>query len=163
MKYLFLTNDHTAHWSGLILRATLSIVLFPHGAQLLFGWFNGFGFSASMEYFTQTEALPWLVGLAVILLQFFGALFIFAGLFTRAVSAGLLGLFIGMVVTSHWQHGFFMNWLGTQKGEGYEFHVLAIGLSLALLVFGPGKYAADEWIRKWITRKTITTVKQQKQ
>jgi putative oxidoreductase len=154
MKYLFASNDRTAHWSGLILRATLSLVLFPHGAQLFLGWFGGFGFSASMNYFTETESLPWLVGLSVILLQFFGALLILSGLLTRAVAAGLTGLFIGMIATSHWEYGFFMNWMGTQKGEGFEFHVLAIGLSLALMIFGPGKYSLDEWISKRIAGTT---------
>lgn len=51
---------------------------------------------------------------------------------------------IGAVVTSHLQNGFFMNWFGNQKGEGFEYHLLVIGLSLAVVVVGSGKYSLDK-------------------
>lgn len=129
--------------TGFILRLTLATVIFPHGAQMAFGWFDGFGFSATMIYLTQTENLPWLVSLPVILMQVLFPVMLLIGLATRLVAIGLIGLFIGMVLTSHLDYGFFMNWLGTQKGEGFEYHLLAIGMSVTLLITGGGRYSLD--------------------
>jgi putative oxidoreductase len=145
IKSIIQTNGHI---SGLIFRLTLGIVILPHGCQLLLGWFGGFGFQGTMQYFTQVEGLPWIVGLVVILLQSFGALFILFGFTTRLMALGMIGLFIGMILTSHLEYGFFMNWLGNQAGEGYEFHLLVIGLTLALLVNGSGKYSIDYLLTK---------------
>jgi putative oxidoreductase len=145
LSILYKTNEHT---SGLIMRITLASVMLPHGCQLLFGWFGGMGFSASMDYFTQAEGLPWVVGCMVILLQSLGSVFILAGFLSRFFAFAMTCLFIGMVVTSHWQHGFFMNWMGNQGGEGFEFHVLAIGLSLGLLASGSGAYSIDASLTK---------------
>ena len=134
--------------SLLLLRITFAVVVLPHGCQMLFGWFGGYGFSGTMQYFTQTEGLPWLVGFAVILLQFAGSLAILAGAATRFISLGMIGLFIGMIVTSHWNHGFFMNWSGTQAGEGFEYHILVIGISVALLLEGAGQWSVDAILPK---------------
>lgn len=150
---LYKTNDHTA---GIIMRVTLALVMLPHGCQLLFGWFGGFGFSGSMDYFTRVEGLPWIVGFAVILLQSLGALLILTGFLSRFLALAMTCLFIGMVVTSHWQHGFFMNWMGNQAGEGFEFHLLAIGLSLALAVNGSGAYSVDAWLTKRADSEKLT-------
>lgn len=145
LSILFKTDEHI---SGLVLRVTLALVMLPHGCQLLFGWFGGFGFSGSMDYFTRVEGLPWMVGCMVIMLQSFGALFILFGLFGRLLSLAMTILFLGMIVTSHWQHGFFMNWMGNQAGEGFEFHVLAIGLSLAIAANGSGACSIDSMLTK---------------
>jgi putative oxidoreductase len=140
---LFYTGNHNA---GIALRAALGAVLFPHGAQLLFGWFGGFGFQGSMQYFQQVEGLPWLVGFGVIMLQFFGALAILAGAATRLFALAFTFLFIGMIITSHLDYGFFMNWSGKQAGEGFEYHILAIGLSIALLLSGAGRFSVDRFL-----------------
>ena len=129
--------------SLLLLRITFAVVVLPHGCQMLFGWFGGYGFSGTMQYFTQTEGLPWLVGFAVILLEFAGSLAILAGAATRFMALGMIGLFIGMIVTSHWNHGFFMNWSGSQAGEGFEYHLLVIGIAIALLIEGAGDWSVD--------------------
>lgn len=153
MKQLSIFYKTGDHISGLILRITLAIVMLPHGCQLLFGWFGGFGFTGSMNYFTQVEGLPWVAGFVVILLQFLGALFILFGFMGRIIAFAMTVLFIGMVITTHWQYGFFMNWMGNQGGEGFEFHILAIGLSLALLANGSGAYSFDSLLTKRITSK----------
>lgn len=152
LSLLYKTNEHT---TGLIVRLALALVMLPHGCQLLFGWFGGFGFSGSMRYFTQIEGLPWAVGFAVILLQSFGALFILIGFAGRFFALALTALFIGMVVASHWQHGFFMNWMGNQQGEGFEFHVLAIGLSATLFAGGSGTYSVDALLTKYLSRAAL--------
>lgn len=143
---IFQTNND---WTGFVTRLTLSIVLFPHGAQKLLGWWGGYGFSGTMGFFTDTMSLPWLIAFMVIVIEFFGALSLFAGFASRLWSVLTIILFIGIVLTSHLEQGFFMNWFGNQQGEGYEFHLLIIGLALATLINGSGKYSVDgKFIRK---------------
>lgn len=134
------TNDLT----GLITRLTLGLILFPHGAQKMLGIFGGYGFSGTMGFFTATLHLPWIIGFSVIIIEFIGALSLVAGFASRIWSALVIVLFIGIIFTSHLDNGFFMNWLGNQKGEGYEYHLLIIGLSLAILANGSGKYSIDK-------------------
>ncbi|MFN7116632.1 MAG: DoxX family protein [Saprospiraceae bacterium] len=133
-------------WTGFILRLTLGFILFPHGAQKLLGWWGGYGFKGTMGYFTETVGLPWIIGLAIILLEVFGALLLIAGFGTRIWALGTIGLMIGIIITSHISNGFFMNWNGTMQGEGYEFHLLYIGAALALLINGAGKFSLDQLI-----------------
>lgn len=143
MKVFFQTNDD---WTGLILRLTLGLVMFPHGAQKLLGWYGGFGFSGTMGFFTEAMHLPWIIGFLVIVGEFFGSLGLLAGLLTRFTAASLSVIMLGAVVTSHLPYGFFMNWFGKQPGEGYEYHLLAIGIGLALLATGGGRWSLDRAI-----------------
>lgn len=147
MKLLFQSGNHAG---GLIARLTLGIVILPHGLQLMFGSFGGYGFTGSMNYFTGAAGLPWVIGFLVILLQFLGSLLIIAGVAVRPLALATIFLFIGMIVTAHLDHGFFMNWYGSQKGEGFEYHLLVIGLALLLLVEGAGKYSVDSLLSKKI-------------
>jgi putative oxidoreductase len=136
---LVATGDSLA---PLFLRLALGVMMFPHGAQKLLGWFGGYGFTGSMGYFTGTVGTPWLVGLLVILGEFFGSLLLLAGAGTRFAAASLAVIMLGAA----WQlrgNGFFMNWFGNQKGEGIELFILAIGLALALVVTGGGKWSVD--------------------
>jgi putative oxidoreductase len=84
-----------------------------------------------------------MVGFLVICLQFFGAIFIVIGFSTRIIALGILGMFIGMIVTVHLPYGFFMNWFGNSAGEGFEYHILVIGICSALLVLGGGAWSLD--------------------
>ncbi len=135
-------------WVGLILRLTIGLIIFPHGAQKMLGWFGGYGFNGTMGFFTGTAGLPYIVGLAVILLEFGGSLLLVAGLGTRVIALGFIGLMIGIILTSHLPNGFFMNWYGSQPGEGYEYHLLVIGLAVALLIEGAGRYSVDSVIAR---------------
>ena len=129
-------------FAPLFLRLALGIMMFPHGAQKLLGWFGGYGFTGSMGYFTGTVGTPWVVGLLVILGEFFGSLMLIAGFGTRFAAASLAVIMLGAA----WQlrgNGFFMNWFGNQKGEGLELFLLAIGMALALVVLGGGKWSVD--------------------
>ena len=132
----------------LILRLVFAIVIWPHGAQLLLGCFGGNGFTGTMQYFTTQSGLPPVIAFLVIVLEFFGSLFILLGLFTRLFAAASLILFIGMIVTVHQQFGFFMNWYGNMKGEGFEYHLLIIGILLPLVISGAGKASVDVLINK---------------
>lgn len=129
------------------LRVTLAVMMFPHGAQKLLGWFGGFGFKGSMGYFTGTVGAPWIVGLLVILGEFFGPLLLLAGFATRFAAASLALIMLGAA----WQmraNGFFMNWFGNQKGEGIELFLLVIGIAGALIVTGGGKFSVDALFRE---------------
>jgi putative oxidoreductase len=147
MKAFFQTDDT---WTGLVLRITLGLVMFPHGAQKLLGWYGGFGFSGTMGFFTETMHLPWIVALLVIVGEFFGSLGLIAGLLTRFTAASFMVIMLGAITTAHLQNGFFMNWLGKQQGEGYEYHLLVIGIGLTLLVTGAGKWSVDKVISERI-------------
>ncbi|WP_046246360.1 DoxX family protein [Hymenobacter terrenus] len=130
-------------WTGLFLRLALGGAMWPHGAQKLLGWFGGYGFDGTMQFFTGTLHLPWLLGFLVIVIEFFGSLSLLLGWAIRLWAAALAVLVLGIVFTSHWQHGFFMNWFGTQKGEGYEYFLLMLGLAAALMANGSGRYSLD--------------------
>lgn len=145
MKQLLSTNNNTGIG---IIRMMLGIVLFPHGAQKLLGWFGGYGFDGTMGYLTGSVGLPYLLALMVILIEFFGALLLIFGVFSRVVAIGVVALFTGIVFSAHSGNGFFMNWAGSQKGEGFEYHLLVIGMALAVLVNGAGRFSIDGLISR---------------
>ena len=140
MKKLLATNGD---WLQLLLRLTLGIVIFPHGAQKLLGWFGGYGFSGTMGFLTGTVGLPAAVAFLVIMAESLGALGIILGFLTRVGALGVMSVMLGAILTVHLKVGFFMNWSGQQQGEGFEYHLLAIGLALALLVRGGGAFSVD--------------------
>ena len=146
MKYLFQTNNNFSYW---IPRVMLGCVMFPHGAQKLLGWFGGFGFTNTMTYFTQTAGLPWVVAFLIIMGESFGSLGLILGFFTRLSAFGLICIMLGAIITVHIPNGFFMNWFGKQAGEGFEYHLLVIGISIPLLISGGGKYSVDSLINKF--------------
>jgi len=142
---IFSTNND---WTGVIIRLTIGLILFPHGAQKMLGIFGGFGFTGTMNFFTSNLHLPWLIGFLVIIIEFVGSISLIAGIASRVWSIAIIILMTGIIFTSHIQNGFFINWFGNQKGEGYEYHLLLIGLSLAMLVNGSGKYSLDKIVSK---------------
>jgi len=125
-----------------ILRLVLGVVFFAHGAQKMLGWFGGFGFHDTMGAFAQM-GMPAPVAFLIICAQFFGGLGLIVGLLTRIASLGIAGLMIGAIFMVHLQNGFFMNWMGTQKGEGIEYHLLALAMAAALLLRGAGAFSLD--------------------
>jgi len=145
MKKIFQTNENNA---ATLLRIVLGIILFPHGAQKMLGWFGGYGFNGTMGFLTGAAGLPWIIAFLVIAIEFFGAIALIFGFATRIVAVGIISLFAGIIFTSHSANGFFMNWAGTQKGEGYEYHLLVIGIAVALLVTGAGKWSVDYALQK---------------
>ena len=145
LKYFFQTDDS---FSYLIPRVMLGCVIFPHGAQKLLGWFGGFGFTNTMAYFTNTAGLPWVVAFLCIVAESLGSIGLITGFLTRLCSLGLICVMTGAIVMVHWPNGFFMNWFGKQTGEGFEFHLLVIGICIPLLIRGGGKYSLDGLIYK---------------
>lgn len=132
--------------TGLLLRLTLALVIFPHGAQKLFGWFGGFGFDGTISYLTQTVGLPAIVALLVVAIESFGAIALALGFLGRVAAAGIAAVMVGAVLTSHLQFGFFMNWTGAQAGEGFEYHLLALAIAAAIMIRGSGWLSVDRAI-----------------
>ena len=103
-----------------------------------------------MEFFTTALGIPTVVAFLVILAESLGAVAIILGLLTRFCAFSLILVMTGAVTMAHWEHGFFMNWFGNQKGEGFEYHLLVIGICLALVVVGAGRLSVDRALQtRW--------------
>jgi putative oxidoreductase len=126
-----------------VLRVILGIVMFAHGAQKMLGIFGGYGWSGTMQFFTETMHMSYLTSVLTIFIEFFGALMLITGFFTRIAALGMFGLFTGIIYNVAFPNGFFMNWGGKNPGEGYEYHLLVLGMSLALLIGGAGSLSID--------------------
>jgi putative oxidoreductase len=127
---------------GLILRLTLAVVIFPHGAQKVFGWFGGYGFKNTLQSFTSS-GIPTGFALLAIAAEFLGSLGLAVGFLTRVAAFGIACVMLVAIATVHWPHGFFMNWSGTQPGEGFEYHLLALGIAIAVMILGGGVWSVD--------------------
>ncbi|MGH7997486.1 MAG: DoxX family protein [Opitutaceae bacterium] len=142
------TSSPSRDLAALVLRISLSVVLFAHGAQKLLGWFGGYGFHGTMQFFEGMH-IPAFLGLIAILVEFFAPLFLFVGLFTR-LAAFVMGVdMLVALLTVHIHNGFYMNWGSVpHQGEGYEFHLLFIGIAVALILLGGGRFAIDRALCK---------------
>lgn len=139
-KKIIATSDDRV---TLLLRLTLGLVMFPHGAQKALGWFGGYGFSGTMQFFTQQAHIPALFAFLAITAEFAGSLGLLSGFLTRIAAFGILCNMVVAVLTTHLANGFFMNWFGNQKGEGFEYHILAGALALAIIIRGGGAGSVD--------------------
>jgi putative oxidoreductase len=126
-----------------ILRVALGIVIFPHGAQKLLGWFGGDGYRATMDYYTKGMGIPALFVILLIIVEFFGSLALILGLVTRVVALGIAVEMLVAVWMVHRHNGFFMNWEGEKEGEGFEFHILVGAIAVALVIGGGGALSVD--------------------
>lgn len=145
----FLATDQQS-WSLLIVRLTLGFVILPHGMQKALGMFGGYGFAGTVGFF-QSMGMPFIIGTLVIMAEFVGSIGVIIGLGTRFMAASILLTMSGaMVLGGHLNNGFFMNWFGMQKGEGVEYFVLVIGLALAAVIGGSGKFSFDNLVSKQI-------------
>lgn len=140
LKKILYTEDSVAQ---LVLRLMLALVFFPHGAQKVLGWFGGDGFSATMGFFVDKAGIPWVLAFLAVLAESAGVLALLAGIFTRVAALGIAVNMIICAAGNHLKNGFFMNWMGNQQGEGFEFHILAVAISLALIISGGGKWSLD--------------------
>jgi putative oxidoreductase len=149
LRRFFVTDKSAA---GLILRVFLGGVMFPHGAQKLLGWFGGRGYEATIRGFTGSMHIPELLAILVVLTESLGATSLVLGFCTRLAA---LAIAVDMAVAAilvHLKHGFFMNWAGTAKGEGFEYHLLMIAIGLALVIKGGGLWSLDGVIARKLKR-----------
>jgi putative oxidoreductase len=140
LKKLFHTDNDTA---TMILRVLLGVVFFPHGMQKLLGWFGGYGFGGTMGFFTGTLGIPAVFAFLAIIAEGLGALGLITGFLTRISAFGIGFNMAVAVLMLHFQNGFFMNWSGKQAGEGFEYHLLVIAMSIVLIIKGGGKWSLD--------------------
>lgn len=128
-----------------IARLALGLVMFPHAAQKVLGLFGGYGWSGTMGYFTSMGMPSWL-GAAAIVTELVASILLIIGAFTRIAAVGIAAIMVGAIAMVHAKMGFFMNWAGTKAGEGFEYHLLAIGLALVLFIMGGGAGSIDRSI-----------------
>ena len=133
----------SADWSATAARIALGLVMFPHGAQKLLGWFGGYGWAGTMGFLTGQIGLPTALASTVILIESLGSVALVTGFLGRLAAAGIAAVMLGAVATVHVGNGFFMNWGGTQSGEGFEYHILALGIALVVMLKGSGAFSLD--------------------
>src|SRR5436309_10537269 len=131
-KLISTTDDFTLT----ILRLILGGVFFAHGAQTALGWFGGYGFSGTMGFFTQQMHIPTIFAFLAICAEFLGGMGLILGALGRVAAFGIACNMMVAVLLVHAPNGLFMNWSGQQKGEGFEFHLLALAIAVVLMVRG---------------------------
>jgi putative oxidoreductase len=143
----FLSTDQQS-WSLLLVRLALGVAILPHGMQKALGLFGGYGFAGTVGFF-ESMGMPFILATLVILAEFVGSLGLIAGIGTRFMAFALFVEMTGaMILGGHIHNGFFMNWMGTQKGEGIEYFIMVLGIALAVLIGGSGKFSFDNLIFK---------------
>lgn len=142
LRFLFHTKGNI---STLFARLFLGIVILPHGLQKLFGMYGGAGFGDTVKYFVE-GGIPVIVAVLIIVGESLGAFGLIIGFMGRFCALAIIIIMTGAIFTVHSKHGFFMDWFGTGAGQGYEYHLLAIGLGLAVLFGGSGKLSIDRFI-----------------
>ena len=127
-----------------LVRVVLGLVMFPHGAQHLLGWFGGYGFAGTHEWMTATLGFPSVLAAIAIVTEFVAPLALISGVAGRLAALGIAGLMLGAAGT-HLPNGFFMNWVGSMPAgsEGFEYHILAIALALVVVIRGSGALSID--------------------
>lgn len=130
----------------LFIRLALGIVVFAHGAQKVLGWFGGAGFDKTIEIFTGQLSYPRWIVVLLMFIEFCGSIGLLLGLLTRLSALGIALAMTVCAYQNHLHHGFFMNWLGQQAGEGIEYHILVLGICVALMAQGGGGLALDHYL-----------------
>ena len=126
------------------LRTIAGIIIFPYGMQKLLGWFDGVGIKGTLEQMTVRK-IPQFIGWLIIIGQSLGSIALIFGFLGRIAAGGLFIIFIGALIV-HLPDGWAMNWFGTKKGEGIEYHVLLLSLLLMVIVRGSGAMSIDSWL-----------------
>src|SRR6266568_5275836 len=145
LNKLVRTNDD---YALTIARLVLGVLFFIHGDQLMLGWFGGYGLSGSMEFFTRHLGIPAPFAFLAICAEFFGGLMLIVGFLGRVAALTIICTMAVAVVKVHWHFGLFMNWFGTQKGEGFEYHLLAITVGLVIVLRGSGALSLDRLLSR---------------
>ncbi len=138
------SNDFTLALARLV----LGVVYFLHGSQKALGWFGGYGFHGTMVFFTHNMHIPALFAVFAIMAEFLGGLGLIVGFLSRIAAFGIAVDMLVAALLVHVPNGIFMNWAGTQKGEGYEFHLLVIALCILIMVKGAGAVSVDRALTK---------------
>lgn len=136
--HLISTN---ATYSSLALRLPLGIIFAAHGAQKLFGWFGGYGLQGTGQWMVSVGIEPGVLMAALAgSAEFFGGLFLIAGLLTRPAALALAFTMLVAIVSVHLGNGLFMS------NNGYEFGLALLSGSIALVISGGGLVSVDRWL-----------------
>lgn len=127
-----------------LVRATAGLLLVPHGAQKLFGWFGGYGIEATGQFFAAKLGLPPALALVAGLVEFFGGLALAAGLLTRVSAALVFGLMFVATVQVHLGAGFFWT------SGGFEYPLMWGLVALSFVIRGGGRFSLDALIGREI-------------
>lgn len=119
------------------LRVTAGVLMMPHGAQKLFGWFGGYGLEATGQFFQTKLGMPAGMALLAGLIEFFGGLALAVGFLTRPAAALATGLMVVALVSVHLNLGFFWT------SGGFEYPLMWAILTLAFVIRGGGRYSVD--------------------
>jgi len=125
-----------------VARVTLGAVLLPHGAQHLLSWFGGYGYVGTRDWMVATLGVPGPVAGFAIVMEVVAPILLVIGAGGR-LAAAWLAAFLTVAAATHAKNGFFMNWLGSQGGEGFEYHALAIALAIGVTITGSGALSVD--------------------
>ena len=141
MQYLFLTSYS---WPLFIVRVALGTIMFAHGAQMLFGWFGGFGLNGTSGYLKEALGIPPVLTALAALTATFGGLALIVGFLSRLAALGMIVIMGVAIVKEHRGNGFFINWALTEgKGHGYEMNFALLAMALAVLFGGAGLLSMD--------------------
>ncbi len=147
LQRLIRTDDDLAIF---FVRVALAIVIWPHGAQKVLGWFNGGGPAKTIEFFAGAWGIPPFITVLVMLAEFVGPVLLLAGFMSRFTALSIGMVMAGAIYFDTGKWGFFMNWYGQPRGEGFEFHILVFGMVAALMVAGSGRWSVDRMLtRRW--------------
>jgi putative oxidoreductase len=143
-------------WGYLVLRTALGVIFMAHGAQKLFGWFGGHGFSGTVGFFVQQLGIPAPMAALAILTEFFGGLAVLLGVFTRTAGLGLAVTMLVAAVKVHLAGGFFMNWeLAAGRPHGIETNLALGAMALFLALAGPGRWAVLGDIERRLAERLV--------
>ncbi len=132
------SNDYTLT----MLRLVAGFVYFAHGAQKL-GLLGGPGLQVRLTGLSGAVHMPLALAYLVFAAEFFGGLGLIVGLLGRIAALGIFCDMLGAVILVHHRFGLFMNWTGRQPGEGFEFHLLALAMTLTIVIRGSGALSID--------------------
>ena len=131
----------------LAIRLAAGAIFAAHGAQKLFGWFGGYGLEGTAGWMASIGIEP---GMLMAILagsaEFFGGLFLIAGVLTRPTALALAFTMIVAIVTVHLDNGFFM------ANNGYEFALALLAISVGLVFRGAGSLSVDRLINIQLTK-----------
>lgn len=121
-----------------LIRVTAGLLLMPHGAQKLFGWFGGYGLAGTGQYFADTLGMEpgYLFALVAGLIEFFGGLALVLGLLTRPAALAVAA-FLAVALTFHIPNGFFWT------AGGIEYPLMWALVALAIFFRGGDRFSLD--------------------
>ncbi|HMK89745.1 MAG TPA: DoxX family protein [Methylocystis sp.] len=137
-------TDRVGVYADALVRLTAGLLLMPHGAQKLFGWFGGPGLEGAGQMFATKLGLPPWLAIVAGVVEFFGGALLALGIATRVVGLVVAGMMFFVVFAVHLPQGFFWS------HGGYEYPLLWGVVALSYALRGGGHCSIDAllWTRR---------------